>query len=380
MRAQGSRGGPRNPIRAITASVALFATVATMVGAAPVTASAAARPAVTSASVERTDTGQLKISWTTQKGVRVTSIRWGTTPERTNQTLVASVPKGEHEVVVDDPSPGSRPYVELVASNGAHRIVAERRVLLEGDPNFRDLGGYTTTDGRTVRWGRVYRSGSLDTLTDADLTKLDGLGIKLVCDLRAPSEIAVEPDRVPGGAETLRVPIADDSVDPEVVKKQVLAGDVSSLGAPGELLTDGNRKFVTDFKDEYAKIMQRVMDPKYQPTLVHCSAGKDRAGLAAAIVLLTLGVPEKTVMQDYLLSNQYRAAENARAITSVSALLDPAGVEVVRSLVEVRPEYLQAALDMMVKKYGSIDGYIRKGLGITDKERARFKKQMLESS
>jgi len=380
MRTRESGELRRRSIGAIMATVALLAAVATTVAVAPVAAATAARPAVTTASVERTDTGQLKISWTTPKGVQVTSIRWGTAPDGTDQTLVASVPKGEHEVVVDDPSPGARPYFELATSNGAHRIVAERHIVLEGEPNFRDLGGYTTKDGRTVRWGRIYRSGSLDTLTDADLAKVDELGIKLVCDLRGPTEIAVEPDKLPGGVATLRIPVVDDSVDPEVVKKQVLAGDVSALGAPGELLTDGNRKFVTDFKDEYSKVMQRVMDPKYQPTLVHCSAGKDRAGLAAAIVLLTLGVPEKTVMQDYLLSNQLRAAENARAVTSVSALLDPAGVEVVRSLVEVRPEYLQAALDTMVKKYGSIDGYLRKGLGITDKQRARFKKQMLESS
>ena len=193
MRTHESQAGHRNGLRAITASVALFATVATLVGTSPVIASAAAGPAVTSASVERTDTGQLKISWTTRKGVRVTSIRWGTTPEKTDQTLVASVPKGENNVVVDDPSPGSRPYFALATDNGAHRIVAERLVALEGDPNFRDLGGYTTTDGHTVRWGRVYRSGSIDKLTDADLTKIHALGIKLVCDLRAPSEIGSRP-------------------------------------------------------------------------------------------------------------------------------------------------------------------------------------------
>jgi protein-tyrosine phosphatase len=86
------------------------------------------------------------------------------------------------------------------------------------------------------------------------------------------------------------------------------------------------------------------------------------------------------LMQDYLFSNTYRAAENERAITGVSALLDNEGVEVIKSLVEVRPEYLQASLDTMRKRYGSIDAYLRKGLGISNAERARFQRQMLDPS
>jgi protein-tyrosine phosphatase len=256
--------------------------------------------------------------------------------------------------------------------------VAERRIPLEGDPNFRDLGGYRTKDGRTVRWGRLYRSGELDALTDADLAAVDGLGIKLVCDLRAPSEINLAPDRAPTGAETISIPVTDDAQDPVVIREQVLSGDVSALGEPGELLTEAGKVFPTKYASEYSKVMERLMDTRYQPALVHCSAGKDRAGLASALVLLTLGVPEKTVMQDYLLSNTFRQEENDRAVAGVQALLDEEGVEVIRWLVEVRPQYLQASLDTMRDEYGSIDAYLRKGLGISDAERARFQKQMLE--
>jgi protein-tyrosine phosphatase len=124
--------------------------------------------------------------------------------------------------------------------------------------------------------------------------------------------------------------------------------------------------------------MDRLMDPDYRPATVHCSGGKDRAGLLSAIVLLTLGVPQETVMKDYLLSNTYRAAENAQTLTRLQALLDPQGIEVIKSLIEVRPEYLQAALDQMKQEYGSIDAYLRKGLGITKAEQKRFQRQMLE--
>jgi len=348
-----------------------------------IAAPAASTRATTSsidATVERTAPDQLTISWSAPPGRAVTAVRWGDQPSDATTPLLDEVEQTTREVVVQDPSPGSRVYFALVSRGGDRTIVAERRLPLEGDPNFRDLGGYKTSDGRTVKWGRIYRSGSLDALTDADLAYLEGLGIKLVCDLRAPSEITIEPDRLPAGVEAVNIPLVDDSVDPVAIREAVLAGDVSDLGKPGELLIEGNRKFVTDFSDELSTMMTRVTDPRAQPAILHCSAGKDRAGLAAALVLLTLGVPQKTVMQDYLLSNDYRAEENERTLVSLRALLDPSEVEVIQALLEVRPEYLQAAFAAMKKKYGSIDAYLKNGLGITDEQRARFQRQMLEAA
>ena len=363
--------------RGLLAAALVMGTM-TLVDAPGAMAASGARPAISEATVERTDAGQLTITWKPAAGVRVKQVTWSNDPDNVDEPLVRSVPRGAHEVTVDDPSPGQRPYFALVVDQGTRTVVAERRIALEGDPNFRDLGGYHTKDGRAVRWGRIYRSGELDALTDADVATVDGLGIKLVCDLRAPSEINLAPDRPPTGAETISIPVTDDSQDPVAIREQVLAGDVSALGEPGELLTEAGKTFPTKYASEYSKVMARLMDQRYQPALVHCSAGKDRAGLASALVLLTLGVPEKTVMQDYLLSNTFRAEENERAVAGVQALLDAEGVEVIRWLVEVRPQYLQASFDTMRDEYGSIDGYLRKGLGISDAERARFKRQMLE--
>ena len=372
------RARPRTTT-ALALSVTLVLSTA-LVGGTGVAASAPTwgqASGVTDATVERTDAG-LTITWNARGGAAVREVRWSTDPREVDELLVESVPTGSREVTVADPSPGERPYFALVTADGDRTVLAERRIALEGDPNFRDLGGYETVDGRRVRWGQIYRSGSLDELTDADYATAQALGIKLVCDLRSPSEIAAAPDRAPTGAETLSIPVFDRSVDPQAVREAVLAGDVSDLGAPGELLTEGGRAFVTEFSAEYEQLMDRLMDRRYRPALVHCTAGKDRAALASAIVLLTLGVPEKTVMEDYLLSNTFLAEDNARAISQVESLLDPDEVEVVRALVEVRPEYLGSSLDAMVDRYGSIDRYLRKGLGISDAERTRFKRQMLE--
>lgn len=334
------------------------------------------RPVVSDATVDRTSTGELEISWSAPADEPVTEVRWGSDPDDV-ETPLTDVDASVASVTVTDPSPGSRLYFALATEGGNEVIVAERRLPLEGEPNFRDLGGYETEDGRTVRWGRIYRSGSLDSLTDADLEYLQSTGIKLVCDLRSPGEIEIEPDRVPGAAETVNIPVFDDSVDPVAIREAVIAGDVSALGAPGELLTEGNRAFVTTFTDEYSLLMERVMDPEGHPTNLHCSAGKDRAGVGAAIVLLTLGVAQETVMEDFLLSNTYRAEEDAATLTQLEALLDAGELEVMRALLEVRPEYLQAAFDTMVSKYGSVDAYLRDGLGITDEERDEFRELML---
>ncbi len=333
--------------------------------------------AITDAAVERTEAGELSITWTGSEDAPVTEVLWGSDPDAVDTPLV-DVITGVSSVTVADPSPGERPYFALATSGDERVIVAERGLPLEGDPNFRDLGGYETEDGRHVRWGRIYRSGSLDTMTDADLDYLGSAGIKLVCDLRSPGEVEIEPDRLPEGAEAISIPVFDDSVDPVAIRDAVVAGDVSSLGAPGELLTAGNADYVTEFTDEFSLLLERVMDPESQPTNLHCSAGKDRAGLGSAIVLLTLGVPEDVVMEDYLLSNEYRAEENDETLGQLEAILDADELEVMRSLLEVRPEYLQAALDAMVDEYGSIEAYLRDGLGITDDERAAFQELMLQ--
>jgi protein-tyrosine phosphatase len=352
--------------------VALLSTAAVP----PALAASGGRGGVAEASVERTSDG-LVVSWETRKG-RVREIEWGEDPAQVDRPLVASVPKGQTSVTVADPSPGTRPYVALVTDDGRRTVVAERRIPLTGDANFRDLGGYETADGRRVRWGQIYRSGALDKLTDADLATLQSLDVKLVCDLRSPTEVQAAPDKAIPGAESVAIPMFDRSVDPQAIREAVLAGDVAALGTPGSLLVEGNRKFVTDFTDDFAQVMERVMDPDYRPATVHCSGGKDRAGLTSALVLLTLGVPRETVIQDYLLSNTYRGPENAQTVERLQAILDPQEVEVVKSLIEVRPEYLQAAFDTMEEEYGSVDAYLRKGLGISNAERKRFQQQMLE--
>lgn len=342
------------------------------------TTTTVAPAAFTDAAVAREADGSLAISWEVD-GDEPVEILWGTDPASLVTPLTTV--EGASSTKVADPAPGGRAFFRLV-SGDAERTVAERRVPLEGVPNFRDLGGYETEDGRYVKWGQLYRSGALYDLTPADLATVDAIGIKLVCDLRSDSEVEEEPD--PDVAEeAVRVAVNDDSVNVQAITNAILAGDLDQLSP--DLLLEGMPKIAVEHNDGWRSLFDRISDPANRPTNFHCTAGKDRAGWASALTLRALGVPEETVMQDYLMSNDNLKASNDKTIAQVRTIV--AGVQKVHedqvdmtnliALLDVREEYLQAAFDAVDEKYGSFDAYLTDGLGLTEAQVEAFRDSML---
>jgi protein-tyrosine phosphatase len=263
---------------------------------------------------------------------------------------------------------------------GMPEHVKRRHVALEGAQNFRDLGGYATEDGHTVRWGLLYRSDNLSQLSDADLERVHELGIKLVCDFRSAEEKAEEPDRLPAEdpPAVAELPIFDESFSPSEFKKRLSAGDLGDLDLR-QALTDANRLFATRFAGQYKLMFERITKPEYLPAVVHCTAGKDRAGFASAVTLRTLGVPEETVYEDFLLTNHYTAQKIERMLWTIRLFslfrVDP---EQVRPVLSVERGYLAAAFDEIQKQYGSFDAYRRDALGMDDTRTAAFRRLALD--
>lgn len=259
--------------------------------------------------------------------------------------------------------------------------VERRHLALEGAPNFRDLGGYVAEDGRSVRWGMFYRSDNLSELTAADLEKLSSLGIRLVCDFRGPSEWTEHPDRLPevDPPEVAHLEIWDESFDAGAIREAIVSGefDVDLR----QMLIEGNRQFATRFADRYRDMFRRITEAENLPALVHCTAGKDRAGFASALILRTLGVPIATVYEDFLLTNHYTAAKIERTLWMVRVMslfrVDP---EQIRPVLGVEPAYLDAAFAAIDEHYGSFDAYRRDALGIDDAQLAAFRDMALEPS
>ncbi len=332
---------------------------------------------IKTATVERLQDGKLKISWKQKGKAEKVKVYWSKSPEKVAQkgNLLTTV-KGENSVVINDPSPGTRPYFSI-KSNGESITVAERLLPLKGVTNFRDLGGYKTKDGRTVKWGYLYRSDQLAGLTNEDKQYVSNSGIKTVIDFRTDSEVNHKPDPEIPNIETIRLPVENDAGNISSMDEIVASGDLSSLGEPGEMLTEMNKTFVND--RAFRELVQKAMDENNLGLLQHCTAGKDRTGFGSALLLLLLGVPEETVMNDFLLSNDYRKLSNEQTMQALKPVFKTEkDAEIFRALLEVRKEYLEASLNEIKKEYVSYEAYFEKFLGVDKKEQKEFQKMLLE--
>jgi protein-tyrosine phosphatase len=272
----------------------------------------------------------------------------------------------------------SRPYFVLEEEMGEPVTTALRLLPLEGGRNFRDLGGYATQDGRTVRWGMLYRSGVMHQLTDADYDYLGDLGIRVVCDFRATSEREDEPTDWRAGE------IDYIAWDYELDQSGIAAafeGEVSAQRSV-EAFKEFYRQAPYDFAERYA-VMFKKLAAGETPLAFNCSAGKDRTGVAAALILSALGVPRETVAADYSLSDDYvdymqTMREEGVDPDSDYAFLAQLPDEVVRPFLSSDPVFIQAALDQIEADHGSIEAYLNNVLGVTDAELEAMRANLLD--
>lgn len=256
----------------------------------------------------------------------------------------------------------------------------KRHLPFSGVKNFRDLGGYQTVDGRTIRWRVLYRSDSLHKLTATDLKKLAGLSLDRIIDFRAEHELAKEPDRLPinTGPRAVYVPILDSSTEIWRDSREQFVKDNLQNIDPAKYMIRTNIELATRFTTQMQKFISELMLTNGHPVLFHCAAGKDRTGFAAAILLRMLGVPQDVVMEDYLLSNRYYLASYKRELVLLQLMKGKNFAAVVKGFLEVRPAYLSAAFEAIDNQHGSFENYIRVGLGLIEKDIEHLKMFYLE--
>jgi protein-tyrosine phosphatase len=202
--------------------------------------------------------------------------------------------------------PGPNVEIGHPEEDGAYR----RHMALQGQSNFRDLGGYEAGDGRTVKWGEVYRSGRFPKLTAEDVGRLAGLGIRTVVNLLTPDDIeAYGQDRLPAGVRQVPLPL-DSAAATDLANAETEALRTGDFGRiPVELNPAIHRLLVHDGKEQYAALLREIADPASRPLVFHCYHGVHRTGTGASILLSALGVPWEPVREGYLLSNRYRHDE-----------------------------------------------------------------------
>lgn len=275
-------------------------------------------------------------------------------------------------------SPGSADQRVLPIEIAAEQREEHRKLAMDGAENFRDLGGYKTVDGKTVKWGMLYRSDSLAELSDQDLAFIQRLGIRQIVDFRTPYEKSEDPDRIPEGVNYVEREIDVEGTAVKVLFDKISSGDIDDLNAV-ELMENANRAFVTKQQHVYGPHLKSLLDDNNVPSVAHCTGGKDRAGFGAAITLLALGVPEETVIKDFLLTNVYTQDKINKYIWMIRFgsffQTDP---EKIRPLLGVEESFIVAAFDQMKKDYGSVENYLRDGLGISDAEIQQLRDRFLE--
>jgi protein-tyrosine phosphatase len=235
----------------------------------------------------------------------------------------------------------------------------KREVKLEGAINFRDIGGYTTWDGKHVKWGKIYRAAALNKLTATDFNSLHKLSLAVIADFRGPYEVKAAPDLVPDGIQRISLPAGSENIgDSNYMKNMTRLQNRDSFLIA--FYSD-----LTPFKERYTAVFDALLQlPKDSSLVFHCSAGKDRTGIAAALVLSALGVQEETIMQDYLATNYYRRKENERAIPAMIKMYGLSEATA-KNMMAAREEYLQATFNSIKARYGSVNNYLEKEFGLT---------------
>lgn len=267
---------------------------------------------------------------------------------------------------------------ELLA---AANVSPDRILNVDGAKNLRELGGYETADGRRVKWGVLYRSDNLGELTSKGKAALSALNLKAVTDLRSDPEREEAPDRLPDQSPPIAysvLPINDEPVDIKALSRKIIKGEIKEEELM--VLLD-HRRFITNpaHRKSWGDWVKALEDDANTPHLFHCTSGKDRAGYGAAITLLTLGVPKETVKKDFLLSNAVYADYIDKNIKKIDRFVGKdANTDLIRKVMGVSEETIDATFAQMETDYGSIDGFIENGLGIDAETRARLQAKFLE--
>jgi protein-tyrosine phosphatase len=254
---------------------------------------------------------------------------------------------------------------------------------LTGVRNFRDVGGLPTTDGRRVRQGVLFRSGHLAHATPQDAAFLSSLGLHTIFDFRNAADQKLEgPDVELPGVRNVNLPLTDPA-DGAEFWKMVRDGEIEQLR---EILADGKaanrmivsyRTIITERTAEHTRVLRALAEDSV-PALMHCAAGKDRAGLSVAVTLLAVGVERDAILADYLESNAKHRRYRVRRSSSSGAGYSPEVMELLSPLFEARAEYLAAAFETIEETWGGVDAYLERGLGLTPELRERLRERLLD--
>ncbi|WP_372343983.1 tyrosine-protein phosphatase [Streptomyces sp. KL116D] len=260
-----------------------------------------------------------------------------------------------------------------------------RQIPLQGAVNVRDIGGYRAAGGGRVRYGLVYRADALSKLTDADVTTLDELSVRQAVDYRVPLEVQYDgADRLPAGVTGVARPVSDNGLYAHILtaiasRDPVRQEEMLGGGRAAAFMRSVYPMFVTgaDNRARFAATLHDIAYGGRGALLYHCTSGKDRTGWTTYVLLRLLGVSQRAAVDDYLASNTFRAAYDAKLRESLAQSGAMRNPDLLVPLQEVRTDYLTAALDQVVTDYGGLHRYVTEGLGVDRRTAALLRARLV---
>jgi len=344
----------------------IIATAASLLAIATATPGAA----IERAAVTRLDAGHIAIEWSDADPVTVLASSDPVGAEASAEVIATGDRSGR--IVLAATAAQRRYYTLRDGGDGSVLHVAERVLPLEQGSNFRDVGGYTGADGKQVVWGRIFRSGAMPLLTEADYATLAHLKIATIVDLRSTDERMIAPTTL------------DDRTDATFISNDYsLKPLMAELGKNGgEYMYAGMGRLI----NPQLKAIFRSLIKAEGPVLYNCSAGQDRTGIATALLLSALGVDRKTILEDYHLSTELRRPQfempaldpadwpgNPIVPYYVASLKKPGGPKAEPLYTPKGASHLAQLFEVIDRDYGSVEAYLAKELGVTNADVTRLR-------
>jgi protein-tyrosine phosphatase len=254
--------------------------------------------------------------------------------------------------------------------------ISRRRVIaLEGALNFRDLGGYRGADGRRIRWGHIYRSGTTSRLTPAGIDAFGKLGVRIICDLRSTRERR-EPSMLTGRTDVTYWVRDHDLAGGDLPR--LLLDEATTADAIRARMIASYGELAFEYGSSFSALFEYIADGAI-PLVFNCSAGKDRTGIAAALLLSLLGVSRRTMLRDYRYTENILRADREAAVGTRAGLyahMDGGRPDVVAPLLRADGDYLSAAFAAIEQRSGSVHGYLS-GLGVTPQRAEKIRELLM---
>lgn len=324
---------------------------------------------------EENNVGNCVIKWETVPVMKgQVKVYASTSPDfipEDSPVAISNISDGKMTIVTENPT--QRYYYLMVFNNEYRTKVASRNIHIPGIQNFRDLGGYKSrATGKSLRWGKIYRSAQIDSIAPCSRLKLKKMGMRTIIDLRSEEERQNYPQLPEGEFKIIHIPIQAGNMEETLqgIREEKIKSDTIY-----RLVERMNRQLVTNYRKEFREIFTTLLQPDAYPAVIHCTSGKGRTGVVSALLLAALGVNEDVIMADYRLSNEYF---NIPKASKYAYKLPVNSQEAITTIYSAKEDFLNAAKEQIEAEYGSVETYLEKGIGLSPEEIEQLRTLLLE--